>query len=145
MLYEIMNETRSTQMQIPLAVVEECFGVDRHAPAEIEVSIITANSLSQPVVRPLVILSGIGGRRLMRRLEMPTIRHLERPLTALFVKLGMPQAFAYALFPRGTKWHRMTDALLTSHGQQGGGERRYYIGKPADGLWNRVRKTIGIG
>lgn len=142
MIYDIMHETRSTQMQIPLAVVEEFFGVQRDAPAEIEVSIMTGSSLSQPIVRPVVISKGESGRRLMRRLEMPTIRHLDRPLTAVFVKLERPHAFAYALCVRGTRQHRMTDLLLATHGQQGGGERRYYIGKPDDSLWPQVRELL---
>jgi hypothetical protein len=35
------------------------------------------------------------------------------------------------------------DALLRTHGQQGGGERRYYIGHPNDELWDQVNKAIG--
>lgn len=143
MVYDIMSETRLTQMQIPLSVVEDFFGIRRDAHAELEISIITGDSLSQPIVRPLVISQGEKGRRLMRRLEMPTIRHLERPLTAVFVKLKRPKAFAYVLCPRGTRQHRAMSALLDAHGQQGGGERRYYIGRPKDKLWDQVNNIIG--
>jgi HKD family nuclease len=143
MVYDIMKETRLTQMQIPLSVVENFFGIRRDAPAELEVSIITANSLSQPIVRPLVISGDEDGRRLMRRLEMPTIRHLERPLTVVFVKLKSPASFAYVLCPRGTNQHREMNSILDAHGQQGAGVRRYYIGRPKDELWDRVNKIIG--
>jgi hypothetical protein len=142
MIYDIMHETRSTQMQIPLAVVEEFFGIPRESPAEIEVSIITGGTLSQPITRPVVISQGESGRRLMRRLEMPTIRQLARPLTAVFLKLGRASAFAYVLCPQGSRQHRVTDALLDAHGQQGAGERRYYIGRPGDRLWQQVRSVL---
>lgn len=144
MIYEIMTETRSTQMQIPLSVVEDFCGVPRDEPAESEVSIITGGSLSQPILRPVVISQGNEGKRLMRRLEMPTIRQLERNLVAVFIKLANRNGFAYKLCPRDSKWYQTANSLLAAHGQQGNAERRYYIGEPGDGLWARTNAFLGL-
>lgn len=142
MLYEILKETRLTQMQIPLAVVEEFFGIDRDEPANVQVSIISENRLSQPITRPVVISQGEEGTRLMRRIEMPTIRHLSRPLIAAFIKLPEPQSFAYKLFPQRTAAHRKADELLNAYGQQGNARRRYYLGDVDDEVWPQLKGMI---
>lgn len=134
LLMDVLQETRHTQMQIPLQVVEDFFGVPRREAANIAVSIVTATGLSQPIERTLVISQGASGQRLMRRLEMPTIEGLDRPLIVAFVRFGAGR-FGYRLFPRDIRGFRIVDRLLNQHGQQGRAQRRFYIGRIGDAVW----------
>ena len=103
LLMDVLTETRKTQMQIPLDVIENFFGIEKAKPYKINLSVWTRNGLTQPIERPLVISSGNNGKRLMRRLEMPPIKNLQRPLTIVFLKMDRKILYAYSLFEKGSK------------------------------------------
>ena len=142
LLIDVLQETRKTQMQLPLAVVEEFFGIDRDRPADIRLSVITAEGLSQPIDRHVVVSTGREGRRLMRRIEMPTIHGLARPLAMVFLRLREPMGFAYSLLSRGTSEYRVADRILQRSGQQGNAKRRYLIGHTGDRHWRAVSAPL---
>ncbi len=128
MVIDVLTETRGTQMQLPLAVVEKFFGVPRRRPAEIGLGQVRGGELTQPIQRPIVISSGHNGTRLMRRIEMPQISGLKRPLIALFLSLGKNQ-FTYVLLRNGSAHYRRANRLLNKYGQQPDhAQRRYLIG-----------------
>jgi len=139
---DVLTETRSTQMQIPLEIVENFFRVRRRDAANLKVSIWTDTGLSQPITRTLVISQGPRHDRLMRRLEMPQIRGLARPLAVLFARLSGKRRFAFRLISRRSKDYREANRLLAKHGEQGGAERRFVIGTTADALWPRAKKFL---
>ena len=142
LLTDILSETRQTQMQIPLNVVENFFGVEKSKHAKIQLSLITDDGLSHPITRPIVLSGGMRLGRLMRRLEMPVIRGLTRPLTAVFIRLPEKQRFAFTVFSQHSPEHKRINRLLNDNGQQGKATRRYYIGQQNDGLWKQVRSLI---
>lgn len=143
LLMDVLRETRKTQMQIPLDVVERFFGIPRGSPAAVNVSIWTREGLTQPIHRPLVMSRGVGMTRLMRRLEMPQIKGLERPLAVLFLRLPGKRKFAHCLLPRDTGAFRSADQILGQHGQQDHAVRRFIIGQRGDRLWKRVSLLLG--
>jgi len=138
LLIDVLKETRSTQMQMPLPVVEGFLGFRRDQEGSIHLSTLRGGKVSHPIDRTLVKSSGEAGNRLMRRIEMPQIRDLKRPLVALFFRLKGRRKFAFVLIPRGSRGFAKADALLDTHGQQGGAERRYYIGGWKDDLWKEI-------
>ena len=138
---DILTETRDTQMQIPLDVIEGFFGIGRDKPQNVEVSIWTEDGITQPIERPIVT-SGKDYGRLMRRLEMPQIKKLKRPLTVLFVQMNRKHQYAYALFEKDSNEDRSVSKILDGFGQQGGGVRRYYIGAKNDKLWDKVKNLL---
>ena len=144
LLTDILHETRSTQMQIPLQVVEGFFRVPRRDAKRIFVSVLTEDGPTQPILRPIVI-SGLRFGRLMRRLEVPQIAAMERPLAGIFLKLPGRNRFAYALLERDSREFKVADRLLERYGQQGGGIRRYVIGTRRDRLWSQVRRLLPSG
>jgi hypothetical protein len=129
LVIDVLTETRGTQMQLPLDVVEQFFGIPRRQAAKIDVSQVRGGQLSQPIERPVVISSGNDGTRLMRRIEMPQIDGLERPLIAIFLR-SAPRRFAYVLLRNGTGLYRQANQFLQSYGQQPAhAERRYHINR----------------
>jgi len=141
LLMDILTETRRTQMQIPLPVVEGFFRIKRRQPAEITVMLWSPDGFTQPIKRPILILTPTPNNT-MRRLEMPQIRDLPRSLAVLFVKVRGHRRFAYRILPQGTGALRTANSLLNEHGQQGLAERRYIIGKKDDELWPKVQKLL---
>jgi len=139
LLIDVLRETRETQMQFPLGVIEQFWGIRRDKPSEIYLRIWTSEGLSQPIQRTVVISSG-GGKRLMRRIEMPPIRMLSRPLVAIFGKLSTRRTYAYILLPRSTACYKKADLLLRKHGQQGKGVRRYLIATGKEELAGEIGK-----
>lgn len=135
LLMDVLQETRRTQMQIPLPVVSGFFGASRDDSPTFRISILTDTGTSQPVERPLVATGS------MRRLEMPTIEGLTRPLSVLFVRLGQ-RAFAYRLIAQEDAEYGQVSSILDSHGQQGGHERRYVIGRQGDRVWNVLPRRV---
>ena len=142
LLMDILKETRETQVQIPLDIVEDFFGVGRRDSATLRVSVVADDTLTHPIERPLVISSGKQHARLMRRLEMPQIRGLQRPLVVLFLRLQGRRNFAYLLVPQATRKYRVADRILDAHGQQGYKERRYYIGRKNDQVWSQINRLL---
>lgn len=142
LLMDILRETRETQMQIPLDIVEGFFGVGRRDPATLRVSVVADDTLTHPIERPLVISSGQEHARLMRRLEMPQIKGLQRPLAVVFLRLQGRRNFAYLLVARETRKYRLANRILNAHGQQGNKERRYYIGRKNDSVWSQVNRLL---
>ena len=124
---DVLTETRKTQMQVPVPVVEGFFGIPKRQLATFEMSIVTPTGFSQPVSRNLVRSQGSEGQRLMRRIEMPQIRYLDRPLAVAFVQRG-DKNYAFKLLPRNSVQFRRADTLLDRAGQQGGARRRFVIG-----------------
>jgi HKD family nuclease len=141
LLMDILTETRKTQMQIPLDIVEGFFDTQRDKAQTVEVSIWTEDGMTQPIARPIVI-SGKDYGRLMRRLEMPQIKKLKRPLTVLFVQMNKKYKYAYVLFEKNTNEDRSASKLLDEYGRQDAAVRRYYIGAKNDKLWGKVQKLI---
>lgn len=142
MLIDVLKETRRTQMQLPLAVVEEFFGVPRDAEASIQLSQVRGGTVTQPIERRLVISKGQSGSRLMRRIEMPQIAGQPRPLAATFVRTSRSR-FSVAIFPRSSQAYRWVDQTLRDNGQQPDyARRRYYIGHHADPLVRKVRRLL---
>jgi HKD family nuclease len=141
LLMDVLTETRKTQMQIPLTVIEKFFQIPKERSQKILVSLLTEDGLTQPISRPIVI-SGLKHGRLMRRLEMPQIRTMKRPLAVLFVKLRGKKRFAYVLIEQNTRKFGWVNRLLRSDGQQGGGVRRYLVGRRNDLLWARISKLL---
>jgi len=82
---DLLDETRQTQVQIPLPVVEHFFHIEKDKPADISISVLQArsNSAHPPTRRHFWTRL----RALMRRLEMPQIKTMKRPLAVVFVKL----------------------------------------------------------
>jgi hypothetical protein len=118
---DVLNETRWTQMQVPIPVVEGFFGVDKRQSLDLHLSILTKTGLSQPIERPLVMSQGQEGQRLMRRIEMPQIRDLERPLAVVFVKLLGRGRFAFKLIPKNSApYLRPKTQRLRLHASVGG-------------------------
>ena len=142
LIMEILRETRRTQMQIPLAVIESFFKILRNQEATVRISIWTREGLTQPIDRTVVISSGKQHTRLMRRLEMPQIKWLARPLAVLFVRLPGRQRYAYLLLPRNTQQYKIATRILRSKGQQGRGARRFFMGRHGDEVWREVSKIL---
>lgn len=142
LVVDVLTETRNTQMQLPLQLVEDFFEIGRRQAGSIRLSIITKTGLSQPIERPVVISQGQSGQRLMRRVEMPQIRNLERPLVAIFLKLAGRSRFAFKLLPRRSLDHGIASRLLEQGGQQGNAERRFVIGRPRDSHWKLVKSLL---
>jgi len=55
LLMDLLGETRKTQVQLPLPIVERFFGIEKDKPANISVSVLTSAGLTQPIQRPIVI------------------------------------------------------------------------------------------
>lgn len=142
LLMDVLQETRFTQMQIPLSVVGEFFCVEPRKPADLSVSIWTQTGISQPIIRTLVISQGPKKNRLMRRLEMPQIRGLARPLAVVFVHLPGRRRFAFHLIPSHSKGYKLADRILEREGQQGAAERRYIIGSLTEKKWSSVKALL---
>lgn len=145
LLMDVLTETRKTQMQIPLDVIENFFGIERDERHDIYLSVWTASGLTQPIERPLVISSGDAGRRLMRRLEMPAIKNMKRPLTIVFLKMGTKNLFAYSLFAKGSEACAKASEILDKHGQQGRAVRRYFIGSIKDKIGKQIANLLTNG
>ena len=144
LLMDVLTETRKTQMQIPLAIVQGFFGLDRHQRAEVSVAMWSQDGLTQPSRRPIVISEGPDRSRLMRRIEVPQIRNLARNLAIVFVRLRGRRRFACRILPRETAEYRVANRVLMQHGQQGGGARRYFMGHKGDAQWSRVKGLLQI-
>jgi hypothetical protein len=142
LLMDVLRETRSTQMQIPLNVVERFFGLGRNQEGTINVSILSGQELTQPIIRPIVKSSGKEKERLMRRLEMPQIRGMRRPLVVLFLRMRGRRQFAYSLLLQGTDAWNKANRILREHGQQGNRIRRYIVGRCGDTLWKRIQPLL---
>ncbi len=144
LIIDVLSETRETQMQIPLAVVEEFFGIDRHVAGEISLSQIRGGEITQPIQRNVVISAGEGAKRLMRRIEMPQIAAKARPLCAIFVKLRNGQ-FAVSIAPQDTALFKRLNPWLRDHCQQPQhAQRRYYIGSAGDSLLDVLVPELGL-
>lgn len=141
LVMDLLGETRKTQVQLPLPVVERFFGLKRDKPATVSVSVLTSAGPTQPIERPIVI-SGLGYGRLMRRLEMPQIKAMKRPLAVVFVKLRGRRKYAYSLLERTSQRYLNANRLLDQYGQQPGLPRRYVIGTRQDRLWSRISKLL---
>lgn len=142
LLIDVLQETRSTQMQLPLAVVESFFGLMRDQEGAIRLSSIRSGAITQPIDRRIVKSSGNEGHRLMRRIEMPQISGQTRPLGAVFLRHG-PDRFFVAILPQSSEAYRSVDDILKTHGQQPKhAKRRYYVGSRSDGLMPRVRSVV---
>lgn len=137
LLMDVLQETRRTQMQVPLPVVEGFFGVSRTDSALFQISILGESRLSQPIERPLVATGS------MRRIEMPTIAGLDRPLVVYFERLGA-RSFAYRLIPRHERDYERISTVLDSFGQQGAHRRRFVIATRRDPVWLRVQKIMNL-
>jgi hypothetical protein len=142
LVMEVLRETRSTQMQVPIPVVEGFFGVEKREPLDVGLSIFTKTGLSQPIHWPLVLSQGHRGERLMRRTEMPQIRDLQRPLVVVFLKLAGRGRFAFKLLPQGSTGYRAATKLLAQAGQQGAARRRFLFGQPSDAHWRDVKSLL---
>jgi hypothetical protein len=142
LVMDVLTETRKTQMQVPVPVVEGFFGIPKRQLATFDVSIVTPTGFSQPVSRNLVRSQGTEGQRLMRRIEMPQIRNLDRPLVVVFIQRSGQRRYGFKLLPKNSRLFRRADALLDRDGQQGSARRRFLIGSPGDANWEVVRELL---
>lgn len=142
LIMDILKETRHTQMQIPLDIVEDFFRVRRHQAADVNIRIMTHDGTTQPISRTLVTSQGKEGSRLMRRLEMPSILHQARPLAVFFIRLAGRREFAFRLIPKRSVFYKTIYALLERKGQQGAAKRRYIVGKRGDANWRTLRQLL---
>lgn len=143
LVIDVLKETRDTQMQLPLAVVETFFRFGRDEDGNIQLSQVRSGHITQPIERQIVKSSGKQHTRLMRRLEMPQIAGMARPLAAVFLRLKRRQ-FAVAVVPRQTAKYRLIDRLLSKYGQQPGyAKRRYYVGTARDHKFPLLRPVLG--
>jgi HKD family nuclease len=142
LLMDVLQETRFTQMQIPLSIVEEFFRVEPRKAADLSVSIWTQTGISQPITRTLVISQGPRKDRLMRRLEMPQIRGLARPLAVIFMHLPGRRRFAFHLIPHHSPAYKVANRILQKEGQQGSAERRFVIGSLTEKKWSSVKALL---
>lgn len=141
LLMDVLGETRETQMQLPLNVVEGFFNTKRDEKAEVEVAIVGPDGLTQPLRRPLV-KSG----KSMRRIEVPGIKNLARSLAIVFIRLKGQKKFAYRIIPQDTKNYIDADQLLNRHGQQEKHkQRRYFIGSKKDDVWPKIHTLLQYG
>ncbi len=138
LVMDILKETRETQMQLPLPIVENFFGVQRNQPANLNIRIINDGRFTNPVERNLVI----SGQ--MRRLEMPQIRNLVRPLIVIFIKLPGQFNFAYYLVRHNSSQYRILNTILRRNGQQGNAERRFYISGQNDNHSPIINRLLGL-
>jgi len=136
LVMDILDETRSTQVQPPAEVMERFFGVPSGADAAIEVSIVTSEGISQPIARHIVKSS------YMRRIEIPQIRDLARPCGIVVIRLPKSKnRFAYKLIPQSSKDYSTLDNLLKKKGTTAR-TRRHLIGVPSDAEWAQVSKLM---
>jgi HKD family nuclease len=142
LLMDVLQETRFTQMQIPLSIVEGFFRVEPRKPADLSVSIWTQTGISQPITRTLVISQGPRKDRLMRRLEMPQIRGLARPLAVIFMHLPGRRRFAFHLIPHHSPAYKVANRILQKEGQQGSAKRRFVIGSLTEKKWSSVKGLL---
>lgn len=139
---DILKETRGTQVQLPLDVVERFFGLERDEEGSISLSQVRAGELTQPIERPIVISSGKEGSRLMRRIEMPQIAGKPRPLAAVFLRYKNKR-YAVAIVPRGTSVYTRVDRFLTRNGEQPPhAVRRYYVGTGDDPIFKELQPVL---
>jgi hypothetical protein len=142
LLIDVLTETRRTQMQLPLAVVEKFFRFAKDQEGSIQLSYIRGGQVTQPIERKIVISSGNKMQRLMRRIEMPQIAARPRPLAAIFYRLAAGK-FAVALVPKATKNYKKASGILDVHGQQPDhARRRYYIGSRTDSQLQVLRPML---
>lgn len=145
LIIDVLAETRETQMQLPLHVVEKFFAVPSDQAESIQLSYVRGNEITQPIERRIVISGGKEKRRLMRRIEMPIIAGKARPLAAIFIKTGT-RKFAVALILKGTDEYRMIDGILKKEGQQRDyAVRRFYIGAGKDPFLRELRTVVMPG
>lgn len=143
LIIDVLTETRETQMQLPLAVVEEFFGMAREEEGRIQLSQIRSGHITQSIDRQIVKSSGKGNTRLMRRLEMPQVARRARPLAAIFLRLARKH-FAVAVVPRHSANYRVLHRLLSKYGQQAmHAKRRYYVGSARDQLLSMLQPVLG--
>ncbi len=143
LLIDVLRETRETQMQLPLAVVQRFFGFARDEDGAIQLSQIRSGHTTQPIERQIVKSSGRHQERLMRRVEMPQIAGRPRPLAAIFLRLKRRQ-FAVLVVPQRTANYRVLDRLLDKYGEQPEyAKRRYYVGRAGDKLLASLRPILG--
>ena len=137
LVIDVLKETRETQMQFPLTIVEDFFGLKKNELGGIQVSQIRAGHLTQPIERRIVKSGG------MRRIEMPQIAGKTRPLAAVFLRLKRRQ-FALMVLPQRTPAYHMVDELLNKHGQQPSyAVRRYYVGAGNNPLLAPLKAVLG--
>jgi hypothetical protein len=81
----------------------------------------------------------------MRRLEMPAIKNMQRPLTVVFLRMGTKNLFAYSLFAKGSEACTKAAEILDKHGQQGRAVRRYLIGSIKDKIGKQIANLLTNG
>jgi HKD family nuclease len=137
LVIDVLKETRETQMQFPLAIVEGFFGLKKNERGDVHLSQIRGGQLSQPIERRIVKSGG------MRRIEMPQIAGKTRPLAAVFLRFKRNQ-FSVMVLPQRTPAYRIVNQLLSKHGQQPKyAIRRYYVGAGSDRLLAPLRAVLG--
>jgi HKD family nuclease len=135
MLMDILNETRSTQVQPTAHIMERFFRVSGVDEAELSLQIVTSEGLSIPIQRHVVT------SRYMRRIEIPQIRDLPRPCGSFWLKLNGSNKYAYRIITRSESHFQIFDKVLRER-NQGTGERRYYLGRTGDEVWQTVSQFI---
>lgn len=110
LLMEVLTETRQTQVQIPVDVLTKFFGIRPD-----EAGCITLRYLKDGRIRNRPIVHHRG----MHRIEIETIKDLQRPLIIRFRRVSSKlDTYDYELIERGSREFRRLRQLLHQKGYQ---------------------------
>jgi hypothetical protein len=120
LLMDILQETRRTQVQLPVEALQSFF---KDADA-VRLRQIYRGVVVKTDVRPIIHLSNN-----THRIEIDAIRGLPRPQIIRFQRPGRSAAVVdYEIILNGTSKYREMDDLLAQHGQQTrDGARRWLL------------------
>lgn len=122
LIMDILQETRQTQVQLPVEALTPFFLP--HGGDSIELRLLQRGRAVKSDVRPVIHLGNN-----THRIEVDAIRGLPRPQIIRFVRVGgRSNAVEYELVLRGTRENEDLDRLLSGQGRQTRrGARRWLI------------------
>jgi HKD family nuclease len=122
LLMEILEETRDTQVQIPVDVLENYFGIRQGERARIALCYKEKGQIKSVKYRSVVYPTS------HVRIEMETISGLKRPLIAVFHRDSEREdTYDYELLKKGTNAYRNTKKLLLQKGRRTSRTSRWYL------------------
>jgi hypothetical protein len=125
LLMEILEETRDSQVQIPVNVLTGFFGVARNRNARIILRQVRNGRTISERVRPIVHLR----HNNTHRIEIDAVKGLPRPVIARFDEdPDRTGVFSYVIHAQGTRGFQQLNALLNRRGRQTRrGSKRYLL------------------
>ncbi len=123
LIMDILQETRDTQVQIPIRVLKPFFDVsDTSKKNEIILSEVMNDTLIKMDIRPF-----ISQKNDTHRLEISGIKGLLRPLIIRFERIAI-QEYEYEIINRSSPNYDLLDKLLSEKGNRARDDaRRWYI------------------